>query len=96
MIDLPGTYSLLAHSSEGGGYTSYVCFEPCDVCLVICDATVLERNMNLVLQTIKSQIMSYLFLNLMDEAKKKNITIDTEKTCQAFEGSCRRNERTQS
>ena len=76
MIDLPGTYSLLAHSSEEEVTRNYVCFEPCDVCLVICDATVLERNLNLVLEITDHVV---LVLNLMDEAKKKNITIDTEK-----------------
>ena len=79
MIDLPGTYSLLAHSSEEEVTRNYVCFEPCDVCLVICDATVLERNLNLVLQTMEITDHVVLVLNLMDEAKKKNITFDTEK-----------------
>lgn len=79
MIDLPGTYSLLAHSSEEEVTRNYVCFEPCDMCLVICDATVLERNLNLVLQTMEITDHVVLVLNLMDEAKKKNITIDTEK-----------------
>lgn len=79
MIDLPGTYSLLAHSSEEEVTRNYVCFEPCDVCLVISDATVLERNLNLVLQTMEITDHVVLVLNLMDEAKKKNITIDTEK-----------------
>ena len=79
MIDLPGTYSLLAHSSEEEVTRNYVCFEPCDVCLVICVATVLERNLNLVLQTMEITDHVVLVLNLMDEAKKKNITIDTEK-----------------
>lgn len=79
MIDLPGTYSLLAHSSEEEVTRNYVCFESCDVCLVICDATVLERNLNLVLQTMEITDHVVLVLNLMDEAKKKNITIDTEK-----------------
>ena len=79
MIDLPGTYSLLAHSSEEEVTRNYVCFEPGDVCLVICDATVLERNLNLVLQTMEITDHVVLVLNLMDEAKKKNITIDTEK-----------------
>ena len=49
------------------------------MCLVICDATVLERNLNLVLQTMEITDHVVLVLNLMDEAKKKNITIDTEK-----------------
>ena len=79
MIDLPGTYSLLAHSSEEEVTRNYVCFEPCDVCLVICDATVLERNLNLVLQTMEITDHVVLVLNLMDAAKINYFTIDTEK-----------------
>ena len=53
LIDLPGTYSLLAHSSEEEVTRDYICFEKCDICLVICDATCLQRNMHLVLQTME-------------------------------------------
>ena len=79
MIDLPGTYSLLAHSSEEEVTRNYICFEPCDVCLVVCDATVLERNLNLVLQTMEIHDHVILVLNLMDEARKKHIEINTDK-----------------
>ncbi|MEG2544079.1 MAG: FeoB small GTPase domain-containing protein, partial [Longicatena sp.] len=53
MIDLPGTYSLLAHSSEEEVTRNYICFERCDICMIVCDATCLERNLNLVLQTLE-------------------------------------------
>lgn len=79
MIDLPGTYSLLAHSSEEEVTRNYICFEPCDVCLVVCDATVLERNLNLVLQTMEIHDHVILVLNLMDEARKKHIDINIPK-----------------
>lgn len=76
MVDLPGTYSLLAHSSEEEVTRNYICFESCDVCMVVCDSTCLERNLNLVLQTLEFTNKVVLVLNLMDEAKKKKITID--------------------
>lgn len=79
MIDLPGTYSLLAHSQEEEVTRNYICFEKCDVCLVVCDATCLERNMNLVLQTMEITNHVVLCLNLMDEAEKKDIHIDEKK-----------------
>lgn len=79
MIDLPGTYSLLAHSKEEEVTRNYICFEKCDVCLVVCDATCLERNMNLVLQTMEITNHVVLCLNLIDEAEKKDIHIDAKK-----------------
>ena len=79
LIDLPGTYSLLAHSSEEEVTRDYICFEKCDICLVICDATCLQRNMHLVLQTMEITPNVIMVVNLMDEAKKKKITIDLKK-----------------
>lgn len=76
MIDLPGTYSLLAHSSEEEVTRNFICFERCDVCIVVCDSTCLERNLNLVLQTLEITNQVIVVLNLMDEAEKKHIYID--------------------
>lgn len=75
MIDLPGTYSLLAHSSEEEVTRNFICFEKCDVCVVVCDATCLQRNLNLVLQTLEITNKVVVCLNLCDEAKKKHIEI---------------------
>lgn len=79
MMDLPGTYSLLAHSSEEEVTRDFICFGTYDVCVVVCDATCLERNLNLVLQTLEITKDVVVCLNLCDEAKKKKIVIDTEK-----------------
>ena len=70
MIDLPGTYSLLAHSSEEEVARNFVCFEKCDVCLVVCDATMLERNMNLVLQTMEITNRVVVIVNLWMKPKR--------------------------
>lgn len=78
MVDLPGTYSLLAHSSEEEVTRNFICFEECDVCTVICDSTCLERNLNLVLQTLEITNKVVVVLNLHDEAQKKGIQIDQE------------------
>lgn len=84
MIDLPGTYSLLAHSREEEVTRDYICFSPCDVCVVVCDSTCLERNLNLVLQTLEITDKVVLCANLCDEANKKNIVIHKEKLEQAL------------
>ena len=51
--DLPGTYSLFAHSKEEEVTRDFVYFEDYDALLVVCDATALERNLNLVLQVLE-------------------------------------------
>lgn len=77
-IDLPGTYSLLAHSAEEEVARDFICFEAPDAVVVVCDATCLHRNMNLVLQA--TEICSHVLvcLNMMDEAERKHIEIDVD------------------
>ena len=74
--DLPGTYSLMAHSAEEALARDGICFGNCDVAVVICDSTCLERNLNLVLQILETGIPAMVCVNFMDEAAKKNIRID--------------------
>lgn len=76
MIDIPGTYSLMAHSAEEEVARNFICFGEPDAVVVVCDATCLERNMNLVLQTIEISEKVIVCVNLLDEAKRKNISID--------------------
>ena len=53
MVDIPGSYSLMAHSAEEEVARDFICFGNADAVVVVCDATCLERNLNLVLQTIE-------------------------------------------
>ena len=53
LVDIPGTYSLTAHSPEEEIARNFICFDKPDGVVVVCDATCLERNMNLVLQTLE-------------------------------------------
>ena len=76
LVDLPGTYSLAAHSREEEAARDFLCFGGADAAVVVCDATCLERNLNLALQTIEIQPRTVLCVNLMDEAEKKGIRID--------------------
>ncbi len=79
LVDIPGTYSLLAHSAEEEIARNFICFGGVDATVVVCDATCLERNLNLVLQTMEICKNVIVCVNLMDEAKRKNIEIDTKK-----------------
>lgn len=76
MVDIPGTYSLMAHSTEEEVARNFICFGEPDAVVVVCDATCLERNLNLVLQTIEISPNVIVCVNLLDEAKRKNIHID--------------------
>lgn len=76
LVDIPGTYSLMAHSAEEEVARDFICFGEPDAVVVVCDATCLERNLNLVLQTIEITENVVVCVNLMDEAKKKKIAID--------------------
>lgn len=77
-VDLPGCYSLLAHSEEEEVARDYICFGQPDAVVVVCDATCLERNLNLVLQVMEAHHNVVVCVNLMDEAKKKQIQVDLE------------------
>lgn len=79
MVDIPGTYSLMAHSAEEEVARNFICFGNPDAVIVVCDATCLERNLNLVLQTIEISNNVLVCVNLLDEAKRKNIKIDLAK-----------------
>lgn len=76
MVDIPGTYSLMAHSTEEEVARNFICFGEPDAVVVVCDATCLERNLNLVLQTLEISSRVVVCVNLMDEATRKNIRID--------------------
>lgn len=76
LVDLPGTYSLMAHSAEEEVARNFICFQKPDAVLVVCDATCLERNLNLALQTMEISSNVILCVNLMDEARRKGIEIN--------------------
>ena len=78
LVDLPGTYSLLASSTEEEVARDYICFGNADLIVVVLDATCIERNLNLLLQILEITPKVLVCLNLMDEAKKKNIKIDID------------------
>lgn len=76
--DLPGTYSLISKSKEEVVATDFICFHDFDVAVVVCDATSLDKGINLVLQTMEICKNVVVCINLMDEASKKGIHIKTE------------------
>lgn len=78
LVDIPGTYSLLAHSAEEEVARDFICFGDADAVVVVCDATCLERNLNLVLQTMEITNRVIVCVNLLDEAEKKGICVNLD------------------
>ena len=76
LVDIPGTYSLMSRSKEEEIARNFLLFGGVDVVLVVCDATTLERNLNLVFQIMEIHPKVVLCVNLMDEAKRKGIEVD--------------------
>jgi len=76
LVDLPGTYSLSAHSPEEELARNFLRSGEADAVTVVCDATCLERNLCLVLQTLELTPNVLVCVNLMDEAGKKGISVD--------------------
>ena len=76
LVDIPGTYSLMANSEEEEVARDFICFGNPDATVVIVDATCIERNLNLVLQTLEITDKVIVCVNLMDEAKRKGIVVD--------------------
>jgi ferrous iron transport protein B len=76
LVDLPGTYSLLATSCDEEIARDFLLFGQPDVTVIVVDATRLERNLNLVLQVLEITDRAVVCLNLMDEARRHRFQID--------------------
>ena len=79
VVDLPGTYSLQAGSTDEEVARDFILFGQPDVTVVVVDATRLERNLNLVLQILEITDRVVVCLNLMDEARRHGIAVDPKK-----------------
>ena len=77
IIDLPGTYSLLSTSEDEEVARDFILFGKPDLTVIVVDASRLERNLSLALQILEITDKAVLCLNLMDEARRHHITIDT-------------------
>lgn len=77
LVDLPGTYSLLSASQDEEIARDFLLFGQPDCTIVVTDATCLERNLNLVLQVLEITDQAVVCVNLMDEARRKNLDVDT-------------------
>lgn len=76
LVDLPGTYALHSHAAEEDAAREFLQSNTADCIIIVVDATCLERNLIFALQILSITRRAVLCLNLMDEARKKSISID--------------------
>lgn len=76
LVDLPGTYSLLAASADEEIARDFLLFGQPNVTIIVVDATRLERNLNLALQVLEITNNAVVCLNLMDEARRHGLDVD--------------------
>ncbi len=76
VVDTPGAYSLRAASGEEEAARDYIVFGGADVTVVVCDASCLERNLNLLLQIMEVTPRVLVAVNLMDQAQSRGIEVD--------------------
>lgn len=76
IVDLPGCYSLMARSAEEEAARDFIRSGTADLIVVVCDATCIERSLNLALQIIAETDNVMLCANLMDEAERKGISLN--------------------
>ena len=76
IVDLPGIYSLNAHSLEERISRDFILQEKPDVVIDIVEATNIERNLYLTCQIAELGVPMVVALNMMDEAQKEGDVID--------------------
>ena len=77
LVDVPGTYSLTPVSEEERAAADFVIEGRADAYIVVLDGTSLRRSLPLALQIIARQGRTVLCVNLLDEAQKRGIQVDT-------------------
>jgi len=76
VVDLPGTYSLTAHSVEELIARNFVIDERPDVVVDVIDSSNLERNLYLVVQFMELGVPLVLAFNMSDVAEARGMAFD--------------------
>ena len=77
IVDLPGTYSLTSFDLAEVEARKYLMKNEADVVVNVVDASLLSRSLELTIQITELNVPMVLCLNMMDEAERKGIHIDT-------------------
>jgi ferrous iron transport protein B len=79
IVDLPGTYSLTSMDLAELEARKYILSGQADVVINVIDASLLSRSLEFTIQLMDMDIPMVICLNMMDEARRKGIYIDTVK-----------------
>lgn len=78
VVDLPGIYSLSAHSEDEKAARDYILSGEADLIVNIVDAVNLERNLYLTTHLLEMNVPMILIINMKDVAETRDITIDVK------------------
>ena len=78
IVDLPGTYSLSAYSTEELIARNFIIEEQPDVVIDVVDSSAIERNLYLATQLIEMNVPLVLAFNMSDIAERKGLHFDIE------------------
>ena len=79
IIDLPGTYSLTAYSTEEVVTRNFIIEQKPDVVVDVIDASNIERNLYLAVQLMELNVPLVLAFNMSDIARQRGLVFDIEK-----------------
>ncbi|MBQ8163546.1 MAG: ferrous iron transport protein B [Clostridia bacterium] len=79
LTDTPGAYSLESYSEEETVTRDFLLFAEPDMSVVVCDASKLSRTLKLFIEITQINKNAILCVNLIDEAQKDGICVDTSK-----------------
>ena len=78
-LDLPGTYSITSAEPAEREARKHLLSGEVELIINVTDASILSRSLELTLELLELEIPTLLCLNMMDEAEKKGIQIDSQK-----------------
>lgn len=84
IVDLPGIYSLRTYTQEEIVAHDFILNNKIDGIINIVDATNIERNLYLTLQTLELRIPTVIALNMMDEVRDNGGSIDVKEMSKAL------------
>jgi ferrous iron transport protein B len=84
IVDLPGTYSLTAYTTEELVARNYIIDEHPDVVVDVIDSSNIERNLFLATQLMEMNVPLVLVFNMSDIARQQGMVFDTDKLSSFF------------
>ena len=79
LIDLPGTYSISSHDLAEKVARDFLLSGEVDALINVVDASMLSRSLEFSVQLTEMRVPMVMCLNMMDEAQRKGMEIDTSK-----------------